>query len=551
MVDIKAVVHLGRFKDIVVTLFRYGFDDVVERLDLPGKIFFEKIRKVDRKMTTWERLRHMLDDLGPTYIKFGQIMSLRPDLIPNPLILELRKLQDEVAPVDYDAIRQVVENNLQRPITEIFSSFEEKPLAAASLAQVHRAVLRDEGQEVAVKVQRPRIRQVIQPDLYLLEIIAGQLNERMEAAQIYDLPNLVQEIKKTLLRELDFSREARHMKICRGNLADNKEVYIPQVHESYSTERVLTMELVHGTKMKDLTPDQDVNREILAKQGLRLTIKQVLEDGFFHADPHPGNLIILKDNVLCLLDWGMVGRLTRRTRYELIDLINAVVDKDSERILGILINLTQVDGDIISRRMEREILDILDIYHSLPIQELNLGQLLLDVSTMLRENRLKVPADLAIMIKALLTAEGTARQLYPELNVVEEAEPYVKKLAIERWKPLVLWQDLRRNIYNLFSLQRQLPLRLSQIVEKIDRGELNIRFQHENLGGIRNTLENITNRLTFGIIIAALIVASSMIITTGVKPLLFGFPALGIIGYVVSGILGLWLIYNIIRSRKF
>jgi ubiquinone biosynthesis protein len=551
MVDIKAVVHLGRFKDIVVTLFRYGFDDVVERLDLPGKIFFEKIRKVDRKMTTWERLRHMLDDLGPTYIKFGQIMSLRPDLIPNPLILELRKLQDEVAPVDYDAIRQVVENNLQRPITEIFSSFEEKPLAAASLAQVHRAVLRDEGQEVAVKVQRPRIRQVIQPDLYLLEIIAGQLNERMEAAQIYDLPNLVQEIKKTLLRELDFSREARHMKICRGNLADNKEVYIPQVHESYSTERVLTMELVHGTKMKDLTPDQDVNREILAKQGLRLTIKQVLEDGFFHADPHPGNLITLKDNVLCLLDWGMVGRLTRRTRYELIDLINAVVDKDSERILGILVNLTQVDGDIISRRMEREILDILDIYHSLPIQELNLGQLLLDVSTMLRENRLKVPADLAIMIKALLTAEGTARQLYPELNVVEEAEPYVKKLAIERWKPLVLWQDLRRNIYNLFSLQRQLPLRLSQIVEKIDRGELNIRFQHENLGGIRNTLENITNRLTFGIIIAALIVASSMIITTGVKPLLFGFPALGIIGYVVSGILGLWLIYNIIRSRKF
>jgi ubiquinone biosynthesis protein len=201
--------------------------------------------------------------------------------------------------------------------------------------------------------------------------------------------------------------------------------------------------------------------------------------------------------------------------------------------------------------MEREILDILDIYHNLPIQEFNLGQLLLDISTMLRENRLKVPADLAIMIKALITAEGTARQLYPELNVVEEAEPYVKKLAIERWKPMVLWQDLRRNIYNLFLLQKQLPLRISQIVEKIDRGELNIRFQHENLGGIRNTLENITNRLTLGIIIAALIIASSMIITTGVKPLLFGFPALGIIGYLVSGVLALWLVFNIIRSRKF
>jgi ubiquinone biosynthesis protein len=543
--------HLGRFKDIVVTIFRYGFDDVVERLDLPGKVLFDKIRKIDREMTTWERIRRMLDDLGPTYIKFGQIMSLRPDLIPHPLIVELRKLQDEVAPVDFHAIKQMVEKNLQRPITEVFTVFDEKPLAAASLAQVHRAVLRDGGQEVAVKVQRPRVRQVIQTDLYLLELIAGRLYERMEAAQIYDLPNLVQEVKKTLIRELDFTRESRHMKICRSNLAESRQIYIPQVFESYSTEQIITMELVHGTKMKDLAPDHHTDREILAKEGLRLTIKQILEDGFFHADPHPGNLLILEDNVLCLLDWGMVGRLTRRTRYELIDLINAVVDKDSERILGIFIALTQVDGNIMHRRMEREILDILDIYHSVPIQELNLGQLLLDISNMLRENRLRVPADLAIMIKALLTAEGTARQLYPELNVVEEAKPYVKKMAIERWKPLVLWQDLRRSIYNFVSLQRQLPLRLSQIIEKIDRGELNIRFQHENLGGIRSTLENITNRLTFGIIIAALIVASSMIITTGVEPLLFGFPALGIIGYLVSGVLGLWLVFNIIRSRKF
>lgn len=549
--DIKAVKHLGRFKNIIVTLFRYGFDDVVERLDLPGKILIEKIRKVDREMSTWERFRHMLDDLGPTYIKFGQIMSLRPDLIPNPLILELRKLQDEVAPVGYDTIRNQVENSLQLPLTQVFSSFEEKPLAAASLAQVHRAVLRDSGQVVAVKVQRPKIRQMIETDLYILELIAGQLDDRMESVRIYDLPTLVQEVKKTLLRELDFTREARHIKICRGNLSETQEVYIPRVYERYSTDRILTMELVQGTKMKELAPDDQFDREILAKRGLRLTIKQVLEDGFFHADPHPGNVIILDDNVLCVLDWGMVGRLTRRARYELIDLINAVVDKDSERILTILVNLTQVDGSIIPRRMEREILDILDIYHSLPIQELNLGQLLLDISTMLRENRLKVPVDLAVMIKALITAEGTARQLYPELNVVKEAEPYVKRLALERWKPEVLWRDLRRNLSTLFTLQRELPLRLSQIVEKIDRGELNIRFQHANLGGLRSTLENISNRLTLGIIIAALIIASSMIITTGVKPLLFGFPALGIVGYMVSGVLGLWLVFNILRSRKF
>jgi ubiquinone biosynthesis protein len=436
-VEIKAVIHLGRFKDIVVTLFRYGFDDVVERLDLPGKVIFEKIRKVDREMSTWERIRHMLVDLGPTYIKFGQIMSLRPDLIPRPLILELRKLQDEVASVKYQEIQEVVEKNLQRPISEVFSFFDEEPLAAASLSQVHRAILRENKEVVAVKVQRPRIRQIIEPDLYILSRIAGQLHERMEWGKTYDLPKLVQEIRKTLLRELDFTREARHMKICRNNFSEVEEVYIPRLYEDYCSEHILTMELVQGIKMKDLGADHDLDRELLARRGLRLTVKQVLEDGFFHADPHPGNVMILDDNVFCLMDWGMVGRLTRKMRYELIDLINAVVDKDSEKIQDILLDLARADGSRPERRMEREILDILDIYHSLPIQDLNLGQLLLDITTMLRENKLRVPADLAVMIKALITAEGTARELYPELNIVEEAEPFVKKLAMERWKPQV------------------------------------------------------------------------------------------------------------------
>ena len=549
--EIKTVTRLGRFKDIAITLFRYGFDDVVERLDLPGKVLFEKIRKVHREMSTWERIRHMLVDLGPTYIKFGQIMSLRPDLIPRPLTLELRKLQDEVAPVKYEEIKEVVEKSLERPLSEVFSYFNEEPLAAASLAQVHEAIIGEDKQVVAVKVQRPRIRQIIEPDLYILKLIAGQLDGRMEWSKIYNLPKLAQEIEKTLLAELDFTREARHMKICRNNFAGVEEVYIPRLHEAYCSERVLTMELVAGIKMKDLGTDPEIDRELLARRGLRLTVKQVLEDGFFHADPHPGNVMILEGNVFCLLDWGMVGRLTRRTRYELIDLINAVVDKDSERIEEILLNLAGADGSRPETGMEREILDILDIYHSLPIQKLNIGHLLLDITTMLRENKLKVPTDLAVMIKALITAEGTARELYPELNVVEEAKPFVKKLALERWKPQVLWRDLRRNFSNLLTLQKELPSRFRQILEKIDRGELNIRFQHANLGGLRNTLENITNRLTLGIIIAALIVASSMIITTGVKPLLFGFPALGIIGYIVSGVLGLWLIVNIIRSRKF
>ena len=549
--EIRAVKQLGRFKDIIVTLFRYGFDDVVERLDLPGKVLLEKIHRVPVEMTTWERIRHILEDLGPTFIKFGQLMSLRPDLIPNPLILELRKLQDEVAAVPYDAVREVVEKSLRRPVADAFLSFEEKPLAAASLAQVHRAVLRENGLPVAVKVQRPRIRQVIETDLSIMEMVAQQLDERMGVVRIYDLPNLVREIKKGLVRELDFSREARQMKIFQKNLAEEEGFYIPQLYDTYSTSQVLTMELVEGTKLKDLPPGAPVDRELLAKRGLRITMKQILGDGFFHADPHPGNMMILNGNVLCLLDWGLVGRLTARSRYELIDLIKAVVAKDSETIVRMLVSFAQPQASVNKSKLEREVLDVLDIYHSVPIRELHLGHLLLDVSSLLRENRLQVPADLAIMIKALVTAEGTARELYPELNVLEEAKPYVERLARERWQPAALWQSLRRNVADLLVLQRGLPARLTQIVERLERGELSIQFQHANLGGLRSTLENVTNRLTLGIIIAALIIGSSMIITTGVKPLLFGFPALGIIGYVVSGILGLWLVINILRSRRF
>ncbi|MBW2072180.1 MAG: ABC transporter, partial [Deltaproteobacteria bacterium] len=283
--DIRAVRYVGRLKNIAVTLFRYGFDDVVERLDLPGKVFLEKIHRVDRDLSSWERIRLALEELGPTFIKIGQIMSLRPDLIPNALILELRKLQDEVAPVGYDEIRAVVEKNLRQPLEKVFAEFDETPIAAASLAQVHRGVLRENGQVVAVKVQRPKIQHIIAEDLSLLDVVANQLNERMEASRVYDLPNLVKEIKKSLDRELDFRREARYMKIAKSNLASTEGVYVPEVLEDFTTSQMLTMELVEGRKLKDLDSPHQYDCQLLAKRGLRLTVKQVLEDGFFHADP--------------------------------------------------------------------------------------------------------------------------------------------------------------------------------------------------------------------------------------------------------------------------
>jgi ubiquinone biosynthesis protein len=549
--DLRTLGRLGRFKDIVITLLRYGFDDLVHRLDLPGMGPLKRIEKADRELGTYERIRYALEDLGPTFVKFGQIMSLRPDLLPPQLIRELSRLQDDVAPEDFGNIKRVIQQNLGRGLDEVFSTFDEKPLASASLAQVHRGVLRNEERTASVKVQRPGIRRKIELDLDILKTLAGRLHDRSEDMRMYELPNLIRIIRKNLLRELDFTREVRNMKIARSNMSEEEGIYIPEAYESYCTEQVLVMEYVEGTKLKDLEGLTPEDAENLAKQGLNAAIKQILEDGFFHADPHPGNLLVTEGMRLCLLDWGMVGRLSERDRYELVDLIKSVVEKDSEGLVDAFILLTRGTYEVDRRSLERELLEILDMYFAVPVKDINLGHLLLDIITLLRGYRLRLPPDLVIMVKALITAEGTARHIYTELNVISEAEDSIETLAAGRFRPGRLWHNFHRSIRHFLSLQRQFPLHLFQIMDKLDRGELAIGFEHKNIEGLRKTLEHIFNRLTSGIIIAAMIIGSTMIITTGVGPLLFGFPALGLIGYLISALLGLWLVFNIIRTRKY
>ena len=549
--DLKTLAGLRRFKDIVMILMKYGFNDLIDRLEIPGIDLVRKIHKVDHEMGTFERIRCALEDLGPSFVKFGQIMSLRPDLLPPALIHELSKLQDEVAPVEFLQIKDTVEKNIVGSLQETFTIFDAAPLAAASISQVHRGVLSRDGRIASIKVQRPGIRSKIKADLDILAAIANKLHDRVDDLKTYDLPNLVRVTRRNLLRELDFKREARNMKIAKSYAGEHSEIYIPEVYEEYCTERLLVMEYVQGTKLKNLDTTALTDPESTAKQGLKAAIKQILEDGFFHADPHPGNLLITGDERICLMDWGMTGRLSQRDRHEIIDLLKSVVDKDSEAMVHALLRIGSAEAAIDRRGLERELLDILDSYYAVPIKKMNIGQLLMAITELLRTYRLRLPPDLVIMIKALVTAEGTARLIYPDLDVVSEAKDYISTLALERFKPESLWRSFRFSLSQFLSLQQEVPTRIVQILSKADRGGLTLGFRHENLAGFMKTLDNITNRLTFGIIIGAMIIGSSMIITTGIGPLLFGFPALGVIGYLISGLLGLWLVFNIIRKRKY
>lgn len=550
--DLLALSKLGRFRSIVSVLFKYGFDDVAERLHLPGKILISKTRMAVQEMTTWERLRHTLEELGPTFVKFGQILSLRGDLLPAELIKELEKLQDSVAPVSFEEIMGVLQKALKKPLDQIFSLIDEEPLAAGSLAQVHRAVLKDENVPVALKIRRPDIVRTVEVDLQILEGAAPILCEHLEFARTYDFINLVKELKRALLRELNFTLEARNMQIVSQALSGEKDVIIPQVYEDYTRSSVLTMDLIEGVKLKHLQPENVEEREQLAKIGIRLVVKQVLENGFFHADPHPGNFLIVDEREVCLLDWGVVGILPSETRYEMVELIGAIVDKEAEKVLDVLVALTEANvTEINERLLLRDILEILHLYHSVTVGKLDLGQLLMDLNNMLRTHHIKLPSDLALMFKAMVTVEGTARQIYPELDVIAEIEPFIKQLGVERWSPSQIWHRFTRQLRLYLKLQSSLPGAIQRILQKVEQGELNIQFKHENLGGLQKSLDNVSNRLSFSVILGSVIIGSSMIITTGVKPLIFGYPAIGLVGYLISAVLGLIVAFNIFRSRKF
>lgn len=548
--EIKSILNLNRFRHIIWVLLKYGFDDVIHRLDLPGSFILKRISRVKGVLTVNERIRMVFQELGPTFIKFGQILSMRPDLVPGLLVLELKKLQDQVPPAPQPAVQLLLEKALGRPMDTVFSEFDWTPLGSASLAQVHRARLKEEDKVVAVKIQRPDIRPLIRADLNILTIIAHRLNE-LRTYQLYDFPGLVEELRFSLTRELDFTREARNMTIFRKTLSFPDLMYIPEVFGTYTTPYVLTMELVEGIRVDQLD-ESIVYREQLARNGARIMLDQMLRHGFFHADPHQGNLLIMKDGRLCFLDWGMTGRITRDLRHRLIEMIQALIQKDSDTLLRLIPYLTgDVPSDVNRNRLERDLLDLIDAHYGLSLKEIQLGDLVLSLMNLLNEHRLRIRSDFALLSRAMLALEGLGKELAPDFNLIEEARVLITELVKERWSLKTLSQDFRSQGLNLYDLVQDLPARLQAFFRKVDKGDLTLTFKHTGLSTLNNTLERISNRVTFGIIIAALIVGSSMIITTGVKPLLFGFPALGVVGYLVSGILGLWLIINILRKRKF
>lgn len=541
--------HAARAKVILAVLARHGFADLVNQLDLPAGFWKRLLTEPASTHTLYERARLAAEELGPTFVKLGQFLSMRPDVLPEALILELRRLQDHVQPLPFADLRRVLEEDLGHPLGEIFANFDEQPAASASLAQVYFARLRATGEDVAVKIQKPDLRRTMQIDLDLAVWLAGQLQQRLSTLQAIDLVGTVEEARRGVLRELDFEHEARNQGYFNTLNPHPDRVFAPRVHAGYSSSRVLVMERITGTPVgrTELAPALCAQ---LAAHGAESIVRQILIAGFFHADPHAGNVLITPDGRLCFLDWGLAGHLTRRLRYALADFWLAAVEQDADRVVQIALNLAPPDARPDLREMEKEVTLALREELNFAIGQQQLGRAMLRLLYIFGRHGIPLSRDYALMAKAILSLEEVGRTLDPAFDLRRHAKPVLQELYRERHSPAAGLRRAREFMRSSLASLQDLPAELHRLIRRLEHDNLTINLRHRGLEAHDDAMKVAANRIALGVIIGALIIGSSLIIITGIEPHLFGYPALGIVGYLLSALLGLYVIWDIIRHGR-
>lgn len=549
--------HIQRYRQILTVITKYGFIDVVSALNIEQYleiglriVTLKRHEKLDR-LPRAVRVRKMLEELGPTFMKMGQILSTRPDLLPAEFIAELSELQDSVQPFSYDRAAAIVAEEFGKPVSEIFSSFDEEPLAAASIGQVHKAVLAD-GSSVAVKIQRPDINSIIEVDLEILTHMAELAEKHLDEWSAARPTRIVEEFAHTLARELDYTIEAAYMERFARQFKDEPAVYVPKVYRDSTTSRILTMEYISGVRVKDSEglAAKGLDRKIIARQGLILILKQVFEHGFFHADPHPGNIFVLPENVICYIDFGMMGRLSAHNREAFADLLMGIVNRDEKEVTRNLLSLTDHNQETDLSSLESDVTDFLDQHCYRPLKELNLGSLLQHLISIILRHKLSVPTDMFLLIKAMSTVEGLGLMLDPELDVVNEAAPFIKKIKMERFSPIRLTKDIASAGAEFFQLFKEIPTELRALLKMLRRGKVRIEFEHKGLEEMLVTHDRISNRISFAVVLASLVIGSALIVLSGIPPKWHEVPVIGLAGFMLAGVMGFGLLVSILRRGK-
>lgn len=549
--------HLNRYHHILRVLFKYGFNDLVDRLHIDQylesglQMINRKPREQIARLSRPERLRLVFEELGPTFIKLGQLLSTRPDLIPADFLDELAKLQDDIPPFAVEEVRAIVQEELGRTPEELFHYFDAEPLAAASIGQVHRARL-DNGAEVVVKVQRPGIENVIAVDLEILAHIAELMEQYLEEVQGHQPMAIVHEFARSLSREIDFSIELANIQRFARQFEANPAIHVPEVYPGLSTDRILVMEYVMGIKSSkvDELREQGYDLSLIAERGANLVMEQIFVHGFFHADPHPGNVFILPDNVVCFIDFGQMGRLSLKDREDFTDLVLDLVAGNEQQIVSGVLKVTVQLGEVDRESLAQDLSGLMDLYLYRPLGDLEAGKILQDLLDLVSRHRLSFKPSLYLMMKALSTVEGVGLMLDPHLELITLAKPFMRRIRLARMRPGRIAEEISQTGASYLSLFRELPEEIRSILQQLRSGRMRIEFEHRGMKSLGAALDRVSNRISFAIVLAALIVGSSLIVLSDIPPRWHNIPVIGLFGFVVAGIMGFGLLLSIIRHGR-
>ncbi|MEW6678380.1 MAG: AarF/UbiB family protein [Pseudomonadota bacterium] len=557
---LSVVRDFPRLHEISSTLIRYGWGDVVRILGVSKLL--ERAGRMLRWRSTSEiahlelpvRIRLALTDLGPTFVKLGQILATRVDVFPPSWIEEFERLHNQVPPVSFELIRPELEKNWGKPLEEVFATFATEPFAAASIAQVYRATLKD-GTAVVVKVRRPDILEKIEADLRILAHLARLMELEMPETRRYRPLQIVSQLKRSLLRELDLVKEARNLDAFGRNFAGdtgiNGGVHIPKVYWEYCSEAVNVQEELVGVPGTDIVRArlEGMDLNLLASRGADAVLKMILVDGYFHADPHPGNVVFLPGNRLGLLDFGMVGRVTDRRREQLIDFLDALVHKNEQGMLNVLIQWAG-DAEVDEEHLAYDISELVFGYDDLSLKDIHIGYLLSEITAVMRDNNLSLPPDLTLLFKALITLEGLGHQLDPDFHLVDHLTPFVRQVMEARYSPQSLANRAQRGLREMAEVVFGLPRDVARLFRQARRGHFRVDLDLKRLDHFGVQLNRAANRLTMGILTASLVVGSSIIMTVDGGPELFGLPLFGLLGFLVAFMNSLWILVAIWHSGK-
>ncbi|MEA1944593.1 MAG: AarF/ABC1/UbiB kinase family protein [Euryarchaeota archaeon] len=549
--------QIHRYRTLTNVAIKYGFGYLVDRFNLhPVRSVKDRVAGTHRvypELSDPERLRLMLEELGPTYIKFGQIFSTRYDILPREYIKELEKLQDTVPPFEYGEACHIIAEEFGMPIDRIFATFSCKPFASASLGQVHLATLPG-GDRVVVKVQRPGIKDVIDSDLQILRDLAHFADQHIREARALNPVGVISEFERIIRAELDYTLEAQNADELRENFSDDATVQIPKVYWDYTRWQVLTMEFIDGIKISDLEGIDRVglDHKTIARNFATSFLKQIFLHGAFHGDPHPGNVLVMAGDVVAFIDFGMIGHLDQVIRADLVDFFIALSENDIDSVIDVLAHIGVIDYDEIDLPQFRfEISNMINKYYGMSLRYVNTGVMMREMISMILRYHGNVPSNLLLLSKALMIEEEVCSQLDPDYNLQDLAKPFIHNLVMARMHPKRIIEAWLRTIPGFGRLMHGLPHRIDQILLRAEKGTLRLEFEHHGLDHLVSELNLMSNRISSSMIISALIIASALIIQSGMKPFVCGVPVLGVIGFVIAGVLGMLLVFSILRSGRF